>query len=220
MKHGNAIAYTRSFKILYQVIWSKLYLKYIDQYSPTRHSIYLDCGGNPIESQCKGNYDWKTPGCHLKCENPFEGPSYIPVKQWCDLLKIAKQCQPCPSKNLNLISKQSQNHSLELYTVKEPYTIFRTLYQSSFSLIVREEDFLAKFGDLVIKCNATDQYIWKDQICDGKQDCLDSEDETNCNNSKIFTTFNLFYDAVFGSVHQKHRRAWDTRGRGWTYESI
>ena len=32
----------------------------------------------------------------------------------------------------------------------------------------------------LIACNGSDQFIWKDQICDSKKDCNDDEDERNC----------------------------------------
>ncbi|XP_066920875.1 uncharacterized protein [Clytia hemisphaerica] len=99
------------------------------------------CAGNPLESQCKGNYEWNTPGCKLICNETLVNPNHVVIDQWCDLLKISKSCEACP---------------------------------------MSEDEFVAKFGHLVIMCNATGQYIWKDQICDGKEDCVNSEDETNC----------------------------------------
>ena len=45
--------------------------------------------------------------------------------------------------------------------------------------------FVEKFGSSLIACNGSDQYIWKDQVCDTIKDCIDNEDERNCTSGKL-----------------------------------
>ena len=69
---------------------------------------------------------------------------------------------------------------------------------------------MKNFGDALISCNSTDQLIWKDQICDGKQDCMNNEDEEGCSGCEFFCEFNFgqisisayrYYDRVIGGVN-------------------
>ena len=49
---------------------------------------------------------------------------------------------------------------------------------------------MKNYGHGLVSCNSTDQLIWKDQICDGKQDCMNNEDEKGCNACKNVYSFN------------------------------
>ena len=45
-------------------------------------------------------------------------------------------------------------------------------------------EYMEKYGSALVSCNSTDQLIWKDQICDGKEDCMNGEDEKDCRSCK------------------------------------
>ena len=59
------------------------------------------------------------------------------------------------------------------------------------SMFKEKTPFVEKFGSSLMVCNASGQYIWKDQICDSVKDCNDSEDEKNCSTSK----FNILHSS-------------------------
>lgn len=52
--------------------------------------------------------------------------------------------------------------------------------------------YMNMFGSSLVSCNSTDQMIWKDQICDGKQDCLNNDDEKDCENCKRYSNTPLW----------------------------
>ena len=54
--------------------------------------------------------------------------------------------------------------------------------------------FIENYKTILEECQDKKKYIWKDQICDGKNDCLDASDERNC--SKC-TAFFLFLTELF-----------------------
>ena len=62
-----------------------------------------------------------------------------------------------------------------------------TLYLICRSSIDKDE-FVSKFGNIMVICNASNVYIWDDQICDGRKDCVDGEDEHKCNTCKLVSS--------------------------------
>ncbi|XP_066910262.1 uncharacterized protein [Clytia hemisphaerica] len=68
-------------------------------------------------------------------------------------------------------------------------------------------DYMKEYGSALVSCNSTDQLIWKDQLCDGKQNCINGEDEQDC----------LAYYCPY--VYDNFEVLWKSVGAGENFET-
>ena len=47
-------------------------------------------------------------------------------------------------------------------------------------IFLDKQSFFELYSTFVYLCPGTNQYIWKDQICDGRSDCPSHSDEADC----------------------------------------
>ncbi|XP_066930828.1 uncharacterized protein [Clytia hemisphaerica] len=133
-----------------------------------------------------------------KCEKEKSSPA---IKKYCDANPIERQCKGSYVWDTDFCklncTKLGQKPTYEL-TRKTWCSALPELKKKDCDFSCPDRQlYMNMFGSSLVSCNSTDQMIWKDQICDGKQDCLNNDDEKDCEN--FFCRYSFDHNQVLWS---------------------
>ena len=86
---------------------------------------FSECGRNPTEVTCKGNYEWEAHHCHMNCTTIGLKPDYKVIgAPWCKSLSLYLDCDQCDEGERRELKTSREVH--EVNDIKWRWTDFNS----------------------------------------------------------------------------------------------